>query len=145
MDQLQLKLNLAIYPFQIDFFDISNWGSDLIVAACAVFQNGLLTNKLNRVFILPQTQADDYQSMRLALIKKYQKLKACQRPQPNLIIVDGGIQHINTAVLTLKNLELQIPVAGLAKNDRHTTDRLINQNGTTVLKFNHGNEQALFF
>ncbi|KEO85021.1 excinuclease ABC subunit C [Tumebacillus flagellatus] len=113
-------------PRRIEAFDNSNIQGTDAVAAMVVFVDGQPFRKDYRKFKIKTVQGpDDYASMREVIRRRYTRLLKENQPLPDLVLVDGGRGHINAALDVLENeLGLDIPVCGLAKDDRHRTSQL---------------------
>lgn len=123
----QLGEILAIEtPHRIEAFDNSNVQGFHPVAAMVVFQDGQPARKEYRKYkIKTVTGPDDYASMREVIRRRYVRLLKEKAPLPDLIVVDGGKGQIHAALDVLQNeLDLHIPVCGLAKDERHRTSQL---------------------
>lgn len=119
MEELQRHLNLPHLPVRIEGFDIAHIGGRLPVASLISFYNGNPDKKNYRYFRLKTTDGiiDDFASMREAVARRYTRLLNEQADLPDLILIDGGIGQVNTVQSVLAALQLDIPVAGLAKRD----------------------------
>ena len=127
MKELQQKLHLPKLPYQIECFDNSNiLGSDA-VAGCVVFKGMKPSKKDYRKYnIRTVTGPDDYASMQEVVRRRYSRMIEEQTPLPDLIITDGGIGQMNVVREVVEGeLNLPIPIAGLAKDDRHRTNELL--------------------
>lgn len=113
-------------PRRIEAFDNSNIQGTDAVAAMVVFVEGQPFKKDYRKFKIKTVKGpDDYASMREVIRRRYTRLLKENQPLPDLVLVDGGRGHINAALDVLENeLGLDIPVCGLAKDDRHRTSQL---------------------
>ena len=119
MEELQRHLNLPHLPVRIEGFDIAHIGGRLPVASLISFSNGNPDKKNYRYFRLKTTDGviDDFASMREAVARRYTRLLNEQADLPDLILIDGGIGQVNAVQSVLSALQLDIPVAGLAKRD----------------------------
>ena len=119
MQELKEKLGLDTLPIRIEGFDIAHIGGKWPVASLISFYNGNPDKKNYRYFRLKTTDGliDDFASMKEAVSRRYTKLLNEQSDFPDLILIDGGIGQVNAVEEILKSLELDIPVAGLAKRD----------------------------
>lgn len=119
MEELQKLLNLSHLPVRIEGFDIAHIGGRLPVASLISFYNGNPDKKNYRYFRLKTTDGiiDDFASMREAVARRYTRLLNEQADLPDLILIDGGIGQVNAVQAVLSALQLDIPVAGLAKRD----------------------------
>ena len=113
-------------PHRIESFDNSNIMGTSPVSAMVVFIDGKPSKKDYRKFkIKTVVGPDDYASMREVILRRYSRAIKESSVLPDLIIMDGGIGQINAAKLVLDDLGLDIPIAGLAKNDKHQTQELL--------------------
>lgn len=119
MQELKEKLGLDTLPIRIEGFDIAHIGGKWPVASLISFYNGNPDKKNYRYFRLKTTDGliDDFASMKEAVSRRYTKMLNEQSDFPDLILIDGGIGQVNAVEEILKSLELDIPVAGLAKRD----------------------------
>jgi len=127
MKELQQKLGLDRLPYQIECFDNSNISGTDAVAACVVFKAMKPSKKDYRHYIIRTvTGPDDYASMQEVVRRRYSRMKDEGTPLPDLIVCDGGRGQISVVRAVVEDeLGLQIPIAGLAKNDRHRTNELL--------------------
>lgn len=125
LNAIQQALQLEKPPRHIECFDNSNLQGSNPVASCVVFRDGKPSRKEYRHFnIKTVVGADDYASMREVVFRRYTRLMAEKVELPDLIIADGGKGQMGVIHEVLQHLGLDIPVAGLAKNDRHRTAEL---------------------
>ena len=127
MKELQDKLHLPTLPYQIECFDNSNISGADPVAACVVFK-GMKPSKKDykRYNIKTVVGPDDYASMKEVVRRRYTRLIEEEQPLPNLIVADGGKGQMEVIREVIQDeLNLDIPIAGLAKNDRHRTNELL--------------------
>lgn len=119
MEELQKVLNLPHLPVRIEGFDIAHIGGKFPVASLISFYNGNPDKKNYRYFRLKTTDGiiDDFASMKEAVARRYTRLLNEQSEMPDLILIDGGIGQVNAVQTVLMALNLEIPVAGLAKRD----------------------------
>lgn len=119
LQELKDILGLRSLPVRIEGFDIAHIGGKFPVASLISFYNGNPDKKNYRYFRLKTTEGyiDDFQSMREATSRRYTRLLNEQAELPDLILIDGGIGQVNAVDQVLKSLDLDIPVAGLAKRD----------------------------
>ncbi len=117
--ELKKVLGLPKLPERIEGFDIAHIGGKFPVASLISFWRGNPDKKNYRYFRLKTTDGiiDDFASMREAASRRYVRLKNEGKQLPDLILIDGGIGQVNAVAGVLKALELEIPVAGLAKRD----------------------------
>lgn len=122
---LQKELRLDRPPRHIECFDNSNLQGAHPVASCVVFRDGKPARKEYRHFNIKTVEGpDDYASMREVVYRRYSRLQAEGGEMPDLIIADGGKGQMGVIHEVLEALELDIPIAGLAKDDRHRTAEL---------------------
>ncbi len=127
MKELQDKLHLPKLPFQIECFDNSNISGTDAVAACVVFKKMKPSKRDYKHYnIKTVTGPDDYASMKEVVHRRYTRLMEEEQPLPDLIIADGGKGQMEVIRQVIQDeLDLDIPIAGLAKNDRHRTNELL--------------------
>ncbi len=123
-------------PKRIESFDISNISGTDIVAAMVVFEDGKPKKSDYKRFKLENMAGqDDYGSMRQVLQRRFTHYKAGDagfEKAPDLLLIDGGIVHANTAVEALAELDLTMPVFGMVKDDRHRTRALVTPQGDEI-------------
>ena len=125
MNALQEALHLDRPPRHIECFDNSNLQGAHPVASCVVFRDGKPSRKEYRHFnIKTVVGPDDYASMREVVYRRYSRLQAEGAELPDLVIADGGKGQMGVIHEVLEALGLDIPIAGLAKDDRHRTAEL---------------------
>ena len=127
MKEIQDMLRLPKMPYQIECFDNSNISGTDAVAACVVFKKMRPSKKDYRKYnIKTVTGPDDYASMKEVVRRRYTRLMEEEQPLPDLIITDGGRGQMEVVREVVEDeLGLRIPIAGLAKNDRHRTNELL--------------------
>ena len=127
MKELQELLQLPTLPYQIECFDNSNISGSDAVAGCVVFKGLKPSKKDYRKYnIKTVVGPDDYASMKEVVLRRYQRLLQEQQSLPNLIVADGGKGQMEVIRQAVQDeLHLDIPIAGLAKNDRHRTNELL--------------------
>ena len=126
LTEIKEQLHLDCLPMQIECFDNSNIQGSDPVAACVVFIKGKPAKKEYRKYnIKTVVGADDYASMREVVGRRYKRLVEESAPLPDLIIADGGKGQMEAIRQALAALELDIPIAGLAKDNRHRTSELL--------------------
>ena len=127
MKEIQTALKLPKMPYQIEMFDNSNISGTDAVAACVVFKKMKPSKKDYRKYIIKTvTGPDDYASMQEVVRRRYTRLRDEGQPLPDLIITDGGQGQMSVVREVVEGeLHLDIPIAGLAKNDRHRTNELL--------------------
>jgi len=123
---MQKELGLDQPPRHIECFDNSNLQGAHPVASCVVFRDGKPSRKESRHFNIKTVEGpDDYASMREVVYRRYSRLMAEGAELPDLIIADGGKGQMGVIHEVLEYLGLDIPIAGLAKDDRHRTAELL--------------------
>ena len=127
MKELQEKLGLPKMPYQIECFDNSNISGTDAVAACVVFKKMKPSKKdYKRYNIKTVVGPDDYASMKEVVYRRYHRLLEEEQPLPDLIVADGGKGQMEVIREVIQDeLNLDIPIAGLAKDDRHRTNELL--------------------
>lgn len=127
MKELQEKLGLPKMPYQIECFDNSNISGTDAVAACVVFKSMKPSKKDYKKYnIKTVVGPDDYASMKEVVHRRYSRLLEEQEPLPDLIVADGGKGQMEVIREVIQDeLNLDIPIAGLAKDDRHRTNELL--------------------
>lgn len=127
MKELQDLLHLPKMPYQIECFDNSNISGTDAVAACVVFKKMKPSKQDYRKYnIKTVVGPDDYASMKEVVSRRYHRLIQEQQPLPDLIVADGGKGQMEVIRQAVQDeLGLDIPIAGLAKNDRHRTNELL--------------------
>ena len=125
--ELQKDLHLPEPPAVIECFDNSNFQGDYAVAGMVQFVNGKPNKAGYRHFNIKTVQGpDDYASMREVVRRRYSRLKEEGKEMPNLIITDGGKGQMEVVRQVIEDeINLEIPIAGLAKDDRHRTNELL--------------------
>lgn len=144
MKEIQGHLQLPTLPYQIECFDNSNISGTDAVAGCVVFKKCKPSKADYRKYNIKTVQGpDDYASMQEVVRRRYSRMKEEGTPLPDLIITDGGVGQMNVVREVVEGeLGLQIPIAGLAKDDKHRTHELLYGNPpmTVALK----QDSALF-
>lgn len=127
MKELQDLLHLPKLPYHIECFDNSNISGTDAVAACVVFKKMKPSKQDYRKYnIKTVVGPDDYASMKEVVWRRYNRLVQEQQPLPDLIVADGGKGQMEVIRQAVQDeLHLDIPIAGLAKNDRHRTNELL--------------------
>lgn len=127
LKELQDKLQLPKMPYHIECFDNSNISGTDAVAGCVVFRALKPSKKDYRKYnIKTVVGPDDYASMQEVVRRRYKRMIEENTPLPDLIITDGGLGQMSVVREVVENeLGLNIPIAGLAKNDRHRTNELL--------------------
>ena len=127
LERIQKALNLPMLPVNIECFDNSNIQGAYPVAAMVRFTNGKPNRKEYRKYNIKTVEGpDDYASMAEVIFRRYKRLSEEGQPLPQLLIVDGGAGQMEVARQVIQDqLHLEIPIAGLAKDDRHHTSELL--------------------
>ena len=127
MKELQDKLHLPKLPYHIECFDNSNISGTDAVASCVVFKAMKPSKKEYKRFnIKTVTGPDDYASMKEVVGRRYRRMIDEEQPLPDLIIADGGKGQMGIIREVIQDeLNLDIPITGLAKDDRHRTNELL--------------------
>lgn len=127
MKEIQTQLGLPSLPMRIELFDNSNISGEDAVAACVVFEKLKPAKKLYRKFhIKTVVGPDDYASMREVVERRYSRLAEEGETLPDLIIADGGSGQMEAIrEIVEDHLGLKIPIAGLAKDNRHRTREML--------------------
>ena len=127
MKELQDLLHLQKMPYQIECFDNSNISGSDAVAACVVFKKMKPSKQDYRKYnIKTVVGPDDYASMKEVVYRRYKRLLDEEQPLPDLIVADGGKGQMEVIRQAVQDeLGLDIPIAGLAKNDKHRTNELL--------------------
>ena len=132
-------------PKRIESFDISNISGTDIVASMVVFQDGKPHKSgYKRFKIEGLDNQDDYASMHQVVIRRFVHFKAGDRgfeQSPDLLLIDGGVTHAQTALEAISALGLTIPIFGMVKDDRHRTRALVTPEGQEI---RIDNQQAVF-
>ena len=136
MELLGRMLGLETPPRRIESYDISNQGAYDIVASMVVYVNAKPLKRDYRRFKLKDMDGpDDYASMDQVLRRRFQRyLDGDEKfaDKPDLLLIDGGVNHANVAVRVLEELGLSIPVFGMVKDDRHRTRALVTPEGREI-------------
>lgn len=143
--QLLGKMLAMEPPGRIESFDISNISGTDIVASMVVFEDGKPKKSDYKKFkVEGLTNQDDYASMHQVVKRRFVHYKAGDKGfenAPDLLLIDGGVTHANTAVDALRELGLTMPVFGMVKDDRHRTRALVTPQGEEI---RIDNQQAVF-
>ena len=127
MKELQEKLRLPKMPYQIECFDNSNISGTDAVAACVVFKSMKPSKQDYKKYNIKTVAGpDDYATMKEVVHRRYSRLLEEEQPLPDLIVADGGRGQMEVIREVIQDeLNLDIPIAGLAKDDRHRTNELL--------------------
>jgi len=142
LDELGSVLKIKT-PYRIELFDNSHLQGSNAIGAMVCFINGVANKKMYRKFNIESlNKRDDLSSMREVISRRYSRLKNDGDSYPDLILIDGGTEQISAAKEVLSKLNVDIPVAGLAKDDKHRTNMLIDENNNEI---DLSNNKKLFF
>lgn len=127
LSEIQDKLQLDKIPMTIEAFDNSNISGSDAVAACVVFKKGKPSKKDYRKYTIKTVEGpDDYATMQEVVRRRYSRMIEENTPLPDLIIADGGSGQMEVIRKVVEDeLNLKIPIAGLAKDDKHKTRELL--------------------
>ncbi len=117
---LSKTLNLEVVPERIECFDISHLGGEETVASMVVFNRGVPDKKSYRRFKIKSSQNNDYASLAEALKRRFKQAREGNPaflPEPDLILIDGGLGQVNAVRKVLEEMKVDIPVLGLAKKN----------------------------
>lgn len=134
-EELKELLHLKVLD-RIDLFDNSNLFGDFSVSGMVVFKNGRPFKNEYRKYKISIDKNDDYNTMKEVVYRRYYRGLLDKTEMPNLIIVDGGLNQINACKSVLEDLNLNIKVCGLRKNDKHRTNDLIDGSTYEVITLN---------
>lgn len=147
-------LSLPNVPYRIESYDISNIGSEHITAGMIVTEGGKFAKSEYRTFKIATTSGqDDYGSLREALTRRLKYLVPDENGEienssfasaPDLILLDGGIGQLSVALEVMNELNLDIPVAGMVKDDYHKTRALVAFDGVEFCEINIARQRELF-
>ena len=102
----------------IECFDISHSGGKETTASCVVWQDGRMNKRQYRSFHIREVDGvDDFASIAEAVTRRYRRLRDEQKPMPDLVLIDGGVGQLNAAMAALDSLELDLPLAAIAKRE----------------------------
>ena len=137
LSNIKSTLNLRKLPNRIESYDISNISGTDLVAGMVVFENGKpKKNEYRRLKIKTVIGQDDIACMKEVLERRLKYLingeKSPFGPEPDLILMDGGITQVNAAITILQKFGLNIELFGMVKNDKHKTRALIDKNGNEI-------------
>ena len=136
LEALGKMLGLSETPRRMESYDISNTGSDDIVASMVVFENGRPLKRDYRHFKLKDMDGpDDYASMEQVLTRRFRRyLDGDEKfhTRPDLLLIDGGENHVKVAQRVLETMNLDIPAFGMVKDDRHRTRALVAPDGQAI-------------
>ena len=135
LEELQELLGLD-YLKRIEIFDNSNTFGEMPVSGMVVYIHGKKARKEYRKYLVKTVEGiDDYNTMKEIVYRRYLKCVMENLELPNLIVMDGGKGQVSAAIETLESINLNIPVIGLVKNDKHKTEKILyNDNLFTLNK-----------
>lgn len=143
LEELGNMLNIST-PLDIELYDNSHLQGTEAIGAMVKFINGVKVPSMYRKYkIRQENKRDDLASMEEVLTRRLTRLKEENSKMPDLIIVDGGMTQVEIAYNVREQLNVNVNIAGLAKNDKHETDALINGNTGEFIPLNH--KSPLFF
>lgn len=143
LEELGNMLNIST-PLDIELYDNSHLQGTEAIGAMVKFINGIKVPSMYRKYkIRQENKRDDLASMEEVLTRRLTRLKEENSKMPDLIIVDGGMTQVEIAYNVREKLNVNVNIAGLAKNDKHETDALINGNTGEFIPLNH--KSPLFF
>lgn len=143
LEELGNMLNISA-PLDIELYDNSHLQGTEAIGAMVKFINGVKVPSMYRKYkIRQENKRDDLASMEEVLTRRLTRLKEENSKMPDLIIVDGGMTQVEIAYNVREKLNVNVNIAGLAKNDKHETDALINGNTGEFIPLNH--KSPLFF
>ncbi len=120
LKQLSQVLNLEVVPQRIECYDISHLGGDETVASMVVFTGGITDSKAYRRFKMKVDQNDDFASLSEALQRRFKRAREGDSsflPEPDLILIDGGLGQVNAVYKVLQEMQVDIPLFSLAKKN----------------------------
>ena len=145
MKEIQENLKLPKMPYWIECFDNSNISGADAVAGLVVFKKLKPSKKDYRKFNIKTVEGpDDYASMREVVFRRYSRLIDEGSALPDLIITDGGKGQMGVVKEMITRLGLEIPIAGLAKNDKHRTNELLMFDGDEIVSVGMRMDSELF-
>lgn len=143
LEELGNMLNIST-PLDIELYDNSHLQGTEAIGAMVKFINGVKVPSMYRKYkIRQENKRDDLASMKEVLTRRLTRLKEENSKMPDLIIVDGGMTQVEIVYNVREKLNVNVNIAGLAKNDKHETDALINGNTGEFIPLNH--KSPLFF
>ena len=135
LSRLAEMLSLEVFPERIEAFDISNLGSEHITAGMVAAVDGKLVKSEYRSYSIRSiTAPDDYSAMKEAVLRRMAHAgetlsDGSRAPSPDLLLLDGGIGHVNVVEEALAEGNYYVPVFGMVKDDRHKTRTLVSSSG----------------
>ncbi|MRH42926.1 excinuclease ABC subunit UvrC [Aquibacillus halophilus] len=142
VEQLGEKLHIEI-PHRIEAFDNSNIQGTDPVSAMVVFMDGRPLRKEYRKYKIKDVKGpDDYETMREVIRRRYTRVLKENLPLPDLIVIDGGKGQMSAALDILENeLGLDVPLCGLAKDDKHRTSELLYGSPPTIVDLDRQSQE----
>ena len=136
LEALGKMLSLDSPPKRMESYDISNTGSSDIVASMVVYVDGKPLKRDYRRFKLKDMEGpNDYASMEQVLTRRFRRyLDGDEKfaDKPDLLLIDGGHEHVKVAARVLETLNLEVPAFGMVKDDRHRTRALVHPDGREI-------------
>ena len=136
LELLRQMLGLEKQPRRMESYDISNISGTDIVASMVVFEDGKPLRSAYRHFKVEELEdQDDYASMRQVLHRRFAHFLAGDKgfeKAPDLLLIDGGVNHAQTVLRELEGMEIHIPIFGMVKDDRHRTRALVTPEGDEI-------------
>ena len=120
LKELAEKLELEVLPQRIECYDISHLAGTETVASMVVFTGGAADNKAYRRFKIKQEQNDDFASLQEAITRRFDEARkgnAAFLPEPDLLLIDGGLGQVNAVSIMINQLGVELPIRGLAKKN----------------------------
>ncbi len=145
LDELARLLGMPGPPARIEAYDISNIGADTIVGGMVVYEDGRPQKSQYKRFSIRQPEGpDDYRSMRQMLRRRFSRYLEQRGTEsafgrlPDLVLIDGGGGHLSAAEQTLTELEIQVPVFGMVKDEKHRTRAIASDQGEIMISAHRG-------
>ncbi len=136
LELLRQMLKLEHQPRRMEAYDVSNIAGTDIVASMVVFEDGKPLRSAYRHFKVEELEdQDDYASMRQVLHRRFAHFLAGDRgfeKAPDLLLIDGGVNHARTVLGELEAMDVRIPIYGMVKDDRHRTRALVTPQGDEI-------------
>lgn len=120
LEHLARTLQLEVLPERIEGYDISHLGGEETVASMVVFTDGVADKKAYRHFKIKNEQNNDFASLSETLVRRFKEARSGNQaflPEPDLLLIDGGLGQVNAVKMVLDQMEVDIPVLGLAKKN----------------------------
>lgn len=138
LTELQKIANLKEYPHRLEMYDVSNSGQQLVVGSQIVYIEGLPQRNAFRRYNIDSDLPSDLHRLERMLYRRFQKALVEKRDLPELVIIDGGLTHVQFARRVLENLDLaKIQVIGLVKDNHHRTNQLVTTNNEVLILDRH--------